>query len=609
MQEKNREIERLRREMVKRELDYCLIFTNDDHNSEYVADYYKVREYFSHFTGSAGTLLVGKEDAYLWTDGRYFLQAEQELAGTGIQLMKSGEPGVPRLTNFLGERIGGQRLGVNFRTLTLDFYETLRLMMPQKSKTETTDRKSGCLEDILVDFDAGTLMSSRAKRPANPCFLMPKDLRGEECVARIARIRSVLDQKAVRATFVSRLDDIMWLFQIRGNDIAYNPVALSYAYLSQTEAVLFIQDGVLPSEAENYLKEQGVQVLPYDSVIETIEQLPEGTVLVDSENLSYGLYQALKGNKKLTLQLTKGHPITDDKACKNAVEQEAIRRVYLRDSAALTEFLYECKTGNLPESVARDEYSLAMHLDSYRRALPGYIELSFPTICAWGSNGAIIHYDPEPETAAKVTTDGFLMVDSGGQYYGGTTDVTRTMALGEITQEMRRNYTLVLKGHLALKNAIFKRESTGRNLDILARGPLWKAGLDYRHGTGHGIGYMLNVHEGPQRISSMYLPGATEAKLKPGMLISDEPGFYKDGEYGLRIENILLVKEYEKGEQLLCFEDLTLVPYDRDAMDLSLLDQEEIESLNAYSRLLRTKLAPLLREKARAWLYEQTEPI
>ena len=582
----------LRKLMREKSVDFYLIPTADFHHSEYVHDYFKCREYMSGFTGSNGTLVVNDKEACLWTDGRYFIQADRELAGSGIVLMKMNEPGVPKISEYLKAHMKtGQTLGFDGRcTDTATFLEY---------KEE--------LPDILFKMDedlAGMLWQDRPGMPATDLFLIPDEIAGLSVQDKLTQVRNKLDNGS--SLFLSKLDDIMWLYNVRANDVACNPVALSYSYISPKEAVLFLQEKADKSAVLSALESAGVKVLAYEEVFTYLEQLPAQTILLDKSNVSAMVSDILSAKCEIQYGT---NPTNMLKAVKNPVEIANIRKYYLLDSVAHTRFI--CWIKNHPDKKSLTELSAGAMLDAFRAEIPGFIEYSFPTISAYQANAAMMHYEATEECHACLSEEGFYLVDSGGQYMGATTDVTRTISLGALTEAQRKHYTLTACGMLDLAKAQWLYGCSGRNLDILARIRLWRQGIDYKCGTGHGIGYILNVHEGPQNIRWKYTDNMQEAILEPGMLVSDEPGVYLEGQYGIRIENILLTKNSINNSdgQFMDFDNLTFVPLDREALDPRYMNDEDLARVNQYQQSVYEAVSPYLDEKERSWLKEECAPI
>lgn len=585
----------LREKMEEQGIDFYMMPTADFHNSEYVSDYFKVREYFCNFTGSNGTLLVWKEGAGLWTDGRYFIQAEHELAGTGVTLFRMQDEGVPTITEFLQKNMkDGQTLGFDGRVLTTSQgrgYE---------KKLETKNISFAYERDL-----AEGIWTDRPAFPAGRVTVLDEKLAGMSFEEKLKSVMEKVRREGADSLLLTKLDDLMWLFNIRGCDVECNPVAVSYGYFSQEGSVLFIQKEALDEKAAEYLAAKHIQVEEYGSIVSFLEKLPAGQkVLIDRRHCSYALYKTLDGKQTL---IEKKNPTEALKAVKNPVELANMEEIYLKDSVALTKFIYWLKTNIGKLEIT--ELSAADYLEKLRRDIPECFDLSFPSISAYGANAAMMHYAPTKDNYAVLKPEGLYLIDSGGQYMGGTTDVTRTIALGPVSDEMKLHYTLVAAGLLQLSNARFLYGCSGRNLDILARQQLWNMGVDYKCGTGHGVGYMLNVHEGPQSMRWRFTEDMAEVPIEAGMDISNEPGVYIEGQYGIRIENIMVAENDEKNEygQFMHFKTLTWVPIDMDAIDLKRLTETQKLQLFAYQSRVCEKLSPYLTEQEAAWLKKETE--
>ena len=586
-------LEALRDAMRSRGIAYYLIPTADFHGSEYVSDYFKVREYFSGFTGSNGTLLVWQEGAGLWTDGRYFIQAQKELEGSGITLYRMMTEGVPTIQDFLCSQMSpGQVLGFDGR------------VMSAKQGLEMEQALEKCGATIYYDCDlAGELLTNRPALPCEKAFVLPGEIVGLPPEDKLAQVRQKLKEEGADGLFLSKLDDIMWLYNIRGFDVECNPVALSYAYITGEEAVVFLQPEAVPKEVSEHLRAHGVRVKDYGKVIGFLEELPGNqTIWADGSSVCLSHWKKLEERNRV---LEKRNPTERLKAVKNPTELAKMEEYFLLDSVAVTKFIYWLKTNMGKQKIT--EVSAVEYLDRLRSESPGFLELSFPTISGYGANGAMMHYEATEENHATLEPKGFLLVDSGGQYLGATTDVTRTIALGALTEEERKHYTLTATGMLAMSHAVFLQGCTGRNLDILARAPLWRMGIDYLCGTGHGVGYILNVHEGPQGLRWRYNKSVEEAVLEPGMVVTNEPGVYIEGSHGIRIENVLQVEKDVHNEygQFLHFKTLTWVPLDLDAVDWSLLTDEVREQILDYQKQVYEKLSPYLNEEEQKWLYKE----
>lgn len=587
----------LRDEMKRTGVDFYLLPTADFHNSEYVHAFFKAREYFSGFTGSNGTLVVWQEGAGLWTDGRYFVQAERELAGTGIELYRMLQEGVPTIKEFLEQEMKeSQTLGFDGRVVP-----TVTGMELEKALTE---------KGISINYEcdlADIVWQDRPALPAGEVWGVQEELAGEALEEKLAKVKDACTKKGAGSFFLSKLDDIMWLLNIRGCDVECNPVALSYFYASEEEAVLFIQSKALPKVVMEYLEEKQIRVEEYSEVLSFLEQLPKKQkVLVDKRYCSYAFYKVLQNGREI---VEAKNPTELLKAVKNPVELQNMREIYLKDSLAVTKFIYWLKTHIGKQEIT--EMTAADYLEKLRREIPEFLDLSFPTISAYNANAAMMHYEATEENHAVLKPEGLLLVDSGGQYMGGTTDVTRTIVLGPVSEEVKKHYTLTAAGMLQMTHAKWLYGCTGRNLDILARQPLWEIGMDYQCGTGHGVGYILNVHEGPQNLRWRFTESMTEAVLEEGMDVTNEPGVYIPGSHGIRIENVLVVQKAEKNEygQFMCFDTLTYVPIDLEAIEISCLTETQRKYLNIYHKSVYEKLSAYLSEEEQEWLKTQTREI
>lgn len=591
----NEKIEMLRRHMKKKDLDFYLIPTSDFHNSEYVGDYFKIREYYSGFTGSNGTLLVGTHMAGLWTDGRYFVQAVKELEGSGITLFRMGEENVPTIPEFIREHgKKGVRIGFDGRILRKNYVKRM------------VEKCRDLVPKLVYEEDlAGLLWQDRPALSAEKAYALEETYCGMTIAEKWAQVREKLKEMDAEFLFVSKLDDIMWFLNIRGNDVECNPVAISYLYILKDELHVFLQKEAVTEELAVYLKKNQVYIHDYWEVFDFLEKETKGlSGIADKDETSYLAYECISRAGKIVKER---NPIELMKAVKTEKELEHIRYFYLLDSAVVCKFLYRMKK----EGVGHNEWSAGQVMDKLRTEITGFKGLSFPTICAYGENAAMMHYEASEKSHADIEAKSFLLTDSGGQYSGATTDVTRTISMGSLTEEEKKCFTLVAAGMLRLQAAVFLSGCTGRNLDILARQLLWEQGIDYKCGTGHGVGYFLNVHEGPHSIRWKYTEGALETILQPGMLVTDEPGVYKEGEFGIRTENVLLVKEKEKNGDgiFLNFEPLTFAPIDLDAIDVSYLERTDIQKLNEYHALVYEKVSPFLTEEECRWLREATAKI
>ena len=590
-------LQALRGEMRKKNLSAYIVPTEDFHCSEYVGDYFKAREYLSGFTGSAGTLLVMPERALLWTDGRYFLQAEAQLSGSGIELMKSGEPGVPTLPEFLDEHLKkGAVVGFDGRTVTGAFVEELKEKTAAKQVTFYGKR------DL-----ADRVWEERPPMSAEPVWELGISYAGLSREEKLAKVRQEMERERADAFLVTALDETAWLLNLRGSDVKHTPVFLSYMFITKRRALLCAQKSAFSEAVCSELAKAGVTLLPYESIEDMVASLPAGQrILVDEKKVSYRLLKMIsKGVEKIN----RPSPIALMKAVKTEREITHIRSVHVKDGVAVTRFIYWLKTHVGAEEIT--EISAASKLEAFRAGREGYLGPSFDPIMAYGPHGAIVHYEATPETDVAMEPKSFCLADTGGHYSEGTTDITRTIALGELTAREKRAYTLVLKGHLRLGAAKFLEGVCGQNLDVLARQPLWEEGLDYNHGTGHGVGYLLSVHEGPQNFRWRMGGEAACVPLQEGMVLSNEPGLYLTGQFGIRHENLVLVRKGEKTNygQFMYLEPLTMVPFDKDAIDVSLMTPQEISLLNDYHTKVYETLAPYFTGEELAWLGEATAAV
>lgn len=590
-------LQALREEMRKKNLSAYIVPTEDFHCSEYVGDYFKAREYLSGFTGSAGTLLVMKDRALLWTDGRYFLQAEDQLSGSGIELMKIGQPEVPTLPDFLGEHLKkGAVIGFDGRTVTGAFVEELREKTEAKQVTFYGKRD-------LVD----RIWEDRPAMSAEPVWELEISYAGLSREDKLAKVRQEMEKERADAFLVTALDETAWLLNLRGGDVRHTPVFLAYMLITKRRALLCAQKSAFPETVCKELTKAGVTLLPYESIEDMVASLPAGQrILVDEKRVSYRLLSVIS---KGVERVNKPSSIAMLKAVKTEREITHMRSAHVKDGVAVTRFMYWLKSHVGTEEIT--EISAAAKLEDFRAQMEGYLGPSFDPIMAYGPHGAIVHYEATLETNVVMQPRSLCLADTGGHYSEGTTDVTRTIALGELSAEERKDYTLVLKGHLRLGAAKFLEGVCGQNLDVLARQPLWEEGLDYNHGTGHGVGYLLSVHEGPQNIRWRMGGETACVPLEEGMVISNEPGLYVTGKFGIRHENLVLVRKGEKTDygQFMYLEPLTMVPFDKEAIDVSLLRPSEKKMLNDYHEKVYETLAPHLTGEELVWLGEATAAV
>ena len=596
----------LREEMKKVGIDAYMIPTADFHCSEYVAPCFKAREYFSGFTGSAGILIVMQDRADLWADGRYFIQAAKEIEGSGITLERIGEPGVPTREQFLKDHLrAGQTFGCDGRCITKAEGAHLAKVLGQR----------GIKMNTAYDLP-GLVWKDRPELPSNPIWILDEKYAGESAESKLARLRKVMKEQDASCYVSSKLDEIMWLFNIRGGDVEANPVALSYALVTEDAQYLFVQDSETTDEFRAYADKIHLSVGRYQDFFDFLKTFEfKGNILYDPNFLSCQVYQTIRdsleaaGKRAEDCVVEMNSPLDYMKAIRNETEIRNFKDIYIEDSAVLTKFIYWLKknVGKIPMT----EGSAAAYLDHLRAKVRDYIELSFGTISAYGSNAAMMHYEPGEDGGAELKPEGMLLVDSGGHYLRGTTDVTRTMSLGPVTQDMRRSYSLTANSNFQLQDVVFLKGSCGMTLDICAREPMWRNLMDYKCGTGHGVGNILNVHEGPQSIRYHQRDAADLTPFAPGMTISDEPGVYKAGEYGIRIENILLCVDRGTTTDgtFYGFTPLTFAPLDRDLLDVSVLTPKVRELINTYHAQVLEKIGPFMNEEELAWLKNECAPL
>ncbi len=585
------EIIALRKIMKEKGLDGWISPSSDAHQSEYVGEHDACRKYLSGFTGSAGTLVVLTDSAYLWTDGRYFIQAQAELEGSGIELMKQGESGVPTISKLLADKLN--------KGSVVGFYG------PLYSVIEGRELKA-CMEEngISLKTNEDIVDSVWINRPPvskQSIFSLEKYC-GESTVSKLERVRKELQSAKADAHLVCSLSDIAWFTNLRGSDIAYNPLFMAYLYLDMTDCLLFVAKEAVNAKIGEYLHSSGIEIRDYDEFYSFLAGIRDRHILMDSVDCNYETMKVLEGANRIRLDIS---PLTMMKIIKNETEIRHTVEAHIRDGVYVTRF-----TKWLREEVSKGnvltEWDAADYLDRLRLADEKSVSLSFDTIAGYAQNGAIVHYHVQKETAARLLPKGLFLYDSGGSYLDGTTDITRTTALGEVTQEQKLHYTLVTVGMLRLLNARFKKGANGTNLDTLARERLWQYGLDYNHGTGHGVGFCNTVHEGPNSIRfkpSVYADRNVE--LAPGMILSNEPGMYVEGSHGIRIENLVLVEEDEV-PGFLRFRSLTVAPLDPKPMDVGVMTQEEVSMFNRYQKMVYDTLAPRLSEEEAKWLKNET---
>ena len=593
----NKHLEQLREKMRERGIDVYVVPTSDYHESEYVSEHFACRRYITGFTGSAGTAVVTMEKAGLWTDGRYFVQAAKQLEGSGVTLQKMGVEGVPTILEYLRQAMPeGGTLGFDGRVINELLGEEMEAAVAARHA------KIAYGEDLV-----GMIWADRPALSREPVWILDEKYCGKSAAEKIADLRAAMREAGADVHVLTALDDIVWLLNIRGNDVPCNPVVLSYLAVTETEVLLFIQEEALDDSARSYLESLGVAVKPYGSIYDYVKTLAGQAVMVEKSRVNYALCHNLDASCRV---IDRMNPTALAKAVKNPVEMENIRRAHIKDGVAVTKYIYWLKKniGKIP----MDEMSVADRLEEFRREQEGYLGPSFNTISAYGPNAAMCHYSATEESKAVLEPRGLYLVDSGGQYYEGTTDITRTIALGELTAEEREHFTLTAMSMLRLGNVKFLHGCRGLNLDYVAREVFWQRGLNFDHGTGHGVGYLLNVHERPNGIRWKVVPERQDSGvLEEGMLTSDEPGIYIEGSHGIRTENLILCRKAEKTEygQFMRFEFVTFVPIDLDAIDKSLMRPEDVEMLNTYHREVYEKISPYLTEEEADWLREATREI
>ncbi len=585
----------LRAAMEKHGADACVITSEDFHGSEYVGEYFRAREYFSGFTGSAGTLVVTRDEAALRTDGRYFIQAERQLSGSGIRLIRMGEKGEPTIAEYLAQKLSGSgTVAFDGRTVSIDEFKEL------KEKNEGVK--------FIIDYDiAGEAWENRPPMSAAPVWELDTKYAGESRREKLSKIREKTAAEKADTLVTSSLDEIAWALDLRGGDVEYNTVFLAYMIISEKDARLFANEKCFSEKIRESFKNDGVTLLPYDDFYRALSELPvSSAAIIDPAFANCLIDRTLaESPRRIAVKLCQS-PIVALKAVKNPTERENMINAHIKDGAAVTRFMYWLK--NKAPLGKLTEIDAAEKLDEFRREGEGYLGQSFDPIMAYGENAAIVHYSATEETNTVIQGRGMLLSDTGGHYYEGTTDITRTFVLGDITEEEKKAFTLVLAGHLELADAVFPKGTRGANLDTLAREPLWKHGLDYNHGTGHGVGYLLNVHEGPQHIHWRIKDGKIkDAVFEPGMITSDEPGVYIAGKFGIRHESLVLCRE--RGDGMLCFDEITMVPFDLDGIDTRYLSDSEVEMLNRYHKRVYETIAPLIPEEEREWLRNATREL
>lgn len=591
-------LEKLRDLMRQNQIDAYIIPTQDFHESEYVSEYFMSRKYISGFTGSAGTLIVTRDEAGLWTDGRYFIQAAKQLEGSTITLYKIGEEDVPSTFEFLKTKLKDKAtIGFDGRVISTDYGLKLKYKLKEKDISIVYDKD-------LVDL----IWEDRPALPNEPAFLLDIEYSGKTCADKLEALRKIMKEKGATSHILTTLDDIAWLFNLRGRDIPYNPVVLAYCIITLEQAFLFVDQEKLNKEIIEQFDSDNVILKDYNEIYNFIKKLLSSeVVLLDKTKVNYSIYSNLNSVIKI---INENNPTLLMKAIKNSTEIDNIKNAHIKDGLAFTRFMYWLKNNIGKEEIT--EISAANYLEECRKQQEGFIELSFDTISAYKENAAMMHYFATDKTNKTLEAEGLYLVDSGGQYYEGTTDITRTIALGPVEEEQKKHFTAVLRSMLNLSNAKFLHGCIGLNLDILARGPIWDMDLDYRSGTGHGVGYLLNVHEGPNSFRWKYSHKNTKHSIiEAGMVTTNEPGIYIEGSHGIRIENELLACDNVKNEygQFMHFQTITFAPIDIDAIDIDYLTELDKERLNKYHKEVFEKLSPYLNKEEQNWLAHYTREI
>lgn len=574
----------LRSAMKKAGVAAWIVPGTDPHMNEYLPKHWAERRFISGFTGSAGKVLITQDMAGLWTDGRYFIQAAEQLQEGGLELFKEKVAGTPSMAEYLNAKLSkGDKVGIN------------GLIVAESISAALQADFNGL--ELVTDVDLlAPVWTDRPPLSDAPLFTLPVSITGESTASKLERMRTSMGN--ADAILVNMLDEIAWLYNVRGADVKCNPVVMSYAWVEKEMAILFVDESKVSAEDRSVLEEDGINIFPYDAILEMLPELSEGkTVLTDYDKSNHAIVSAMAQAKVVNTPSW----IAMQKAQKNSVELEGTRQAMVKDGVALTQFFMWLEQSLEEKSLT--EYEIGLELNNYRAKQADYVGESFDPIVGYQSNGAITHYSAPKEGCLDVKQEGILLLDSGGQYKHGTTDITRTVAVGLVTEDMKRDFTLVLKGHIALGLAKFPQGTRGSQLDVLARMALWNETKDYPHGTGHGVGHFLNVHEGPQNIRK----DENMTPLLKGMMLSNEPGFYVEGQYGIRIENLVAVQEDEN--DFLSFENLTLFPIDKRVIDATLLSTSEKEWLNEYHQNVFNKLSSLLSKEENEWLRAKTLPI
>lgn len=593
-------IDELRKYLKRDNISAYIVCTGDYHGSEYAGDYFKERDYLSGFTGSAGTLLVTQNDAFLWTDGRYFIQAQYQLNGSSIVLMRSGENDVPSVGEYLGRVIEDNSIiAFDGRSVTCEFVNNIKKCLNNP--------------DIKFKYDTNYVDYVWKDRPALPngkVWMLDEKYAGEKTLSKISRVRKIMEDNGAQCFALTSLDDIAWLLNLRGSDIDFCPMFLSYMMIGMDYIKLYIDREKLDAKVSDSLRINNIEIHEYDSIYSDLRNISDLlTIMLDEKKVNYSIAMIANDNKNITVKNCT-NPTSLLKSIKNSVEIANERKAHIKDGVAVTHFIYWLK--NNVSKTRISEIGAANKIDEFRREQKNYLYQSFAPIMAYGKNAAIVHYSADENSDTILESKGFLLSDTGGHYLEGTTDITRTISLGELTEKEKSIYTTVLKGHLRLANTVFKEGSKGANIDIVAREPLWKEGLDYNHGTGHGVGYLLNVHEAPNAIRYKIQNASSDDEIfREGMITSDEPGYYEENSFGIRHESLILCCEKSRTEygKFLGFEYLTAVPFDREAIVVDMLDCTERKFLNEYHRFVFESISEYFDGEELKWLEEVTSPI
>jgi Xaa-Pro aminopeptidase len=591
-------ISKLRAFMEEQGMDAYIFPSADNHQSEYVGEFFKSRAFVTEFTGSAGTAVITKDEAGLWTDGRYFLQAEHQLDGSGINLFKMGNPGVPTVLQYIeAKMMNNGKLGFDGRLMAMQEGEEFVQALAHKNVA------------IEYDYDIiGKVWEERPKLANEPVFLLPEKYSGESTSAKLSRVRGTMKDIGASHHVITTLDDIAWLLNIRGNDVMYSPLVLCYAIVTMEKVDLFIEESRLDNNVREVLDRDGVMLRHYNDIYEFVKELSASdVVMIDPSRINYALYKNIPAQVK---KIEVDNPTIMFKAVKNTVELANIEKAHIKDGVAITKFMYWLKTNVSKTKIT--EISASEKLEEFRKLQDGYLWQSFAPICAFKEHAAMMHYSATPETDVELSEGHLFLMDTGGNYFEGTTDITRTIAFGDVSEELKKHFTAVARGMMNLARAKFLYGCKGYNLDILAREPMWNLDIDYKCGTGHGVGYLLNIHEGPSGFRWYIVPSKHETQtLEEGMVITDEPGIYIDGSHGIRLENELIVRKGVENEfgQFMHFDAVTYAPIDLDAIATEDLNRDEKLYLNSYHKLVYDKLAEYLSDEERAWLKSYTREV